>query len=449
MVAAPLLRHRWAAQVWLRRPDRARSLLSGDGYAARLDGPSLALLSWLVLAEEGDEKEAETTARAALERPGDTRFASAVLAEVLLRRGEYDEALDVLERARGRLPEVAWYEITLADALIDAGRLDEAEVVLERAAGRERLRRHALKRLSRLALDRGDRAGARSRFEALVDMAPDYLVYASDYVTLGTLQLDDGDADAARETWRRGAAVYPRHREIQELRARHFGEDRPVATPTVPSVAEDYLGVHRLPVRTPLISQRSDLVEVIKEAIAEVHRPGDVIALSESAVAAGQGRMLPLELVRPGRLAGTLCRFVGEGGPLRSPEGMQGAVLDVGHLRIAVAAAAGAMGKAIGRRGWFYRVAGKQAAMIDDVGACFPPHDHHVIFGPRAPDALSAQLAARLGSPVAIVDANHRSGAWVVGASAGVDRAWLSRALSDNPAGNEDEQTPIVIVRKV
>jgi tetratricopeptide (TPR) repeat protein len=438
-----------AAQIWLRRPDRARSLLSPDcSDAAGLDGPSQALLAWLILGEEGDEKEAEAMARGALDQPGDTRFAAAVLAEVLLRRGEYDQAVEVIQAARSRLPGVAWYEITLADALLEAGRLDDAEEVLERAVNREQLRRHALKRLSRLALERGDRVRARSLFEALVDMAPDYLVYASDYVALGIIQLEDGDPEAARSTWRNGAAVYPRHGELQRLRSEHLGEDSPVAVPAVPPVAEQSLGVRRIPVRTPIISQRSGLIELIEPALAGVCQPGDVVALSESAVAAGQGRMLPLELVRPGRLAATLCRFVGEKGPLHSPEGMQGAVLEVGQLRVAAAAAAGAVGKVVGQKGWFYRVAGKSTAMIDDVGACLPPHDHHVIFGPRDPDALSTDLAATLGCPIAIVDANHRSGAWVVGASPGVDREWLALALSDNPAGNEDEQTPVVIVRR-
>jgi len=114
-----------------------------------------------------------------------------------------------------------------------------------------------------------------------------------------------------------------------------------------------------------------------------------------------------------------------------------------------LAAAAGGTGKAVGRPGWFYRVAGPRTAMIDDVAGCLPPHDHHVIFGPADPDRLSGDLAAELGCPVAVVDANHRTGAWVVGASAGVDRSWLAQALADNPAGNEDEQTPVVLVRRV
>ena len=87
--------------------------------------------------------------------------------------------------------------------------------------------------------------------------------------------------------------------------------------------------------------------------------------------------------------------------------------------------------------------------MIDDVAACMPPHDHHVLFGPRDPDGLARSLAAQLGCEVAIVDANHLSGAWVVGATPKVDRRWLTAALADNPAGNEDERTPIVLVRRI
>ena len=144
----------------------------------------------------------------------------------------------------------------------------------------------------------------------------------------------------------------------------------------------------------------------------------------------------------------TVCRFVGKIGPLHSPEGMQGAILECGMPRVLAGAVAGAVGKLIGRRGWFYRVTGPQAAMIDDVAACIPPFDHHMVYGPRDPDRLAAQLADSLGCSVAIVDANHLTGAWAVGASKGVDRAWVEAALADNPAGNEDEQTPMVILRE-
>ena len=315
--------------------------------------------------------------------------------------------------------------------------------------GNLQLRRHALKRLSRAALARGDRGRARRMFEDLVALAPNYLVFASDYLVLGTLQLEDGDRDAARATWRRGVEVYPRHAHLRSLLDEHFGETGVAAAPRIPPVDEAALGVRRIPVRTPMITPRTGLLEVIDECTAGLRRPGDVIALSESAAAAGQGRILPLELFRPGLVARTLCRFVNEIGPLHSPAGMQGAVMESGRLRVLLAAAVGGAGKAVGRPGWFYRVAGPSAAMIDDVAGCLPPHDHHVIFGPADPDRLAAELAAGLRNPVAVVDANHRTGAWVVGASAAVDRPWLTGALADNPAGNEDEQTPVVLVRRV
>ncbi len=280
-------------------------------------------------------------------------------------------------------------------------------------------------------------------------LAPDYLVYASDYQILGDLQLEAGDTDAAEVTWRKGAEIYPRHLPLASRLREHCGVTAPPRAPRIPAVMEIDLGVRRIPVRTRFITWRVGLAETIEEAIVGVRQPGDVIALSESAAAAGQGRVLPLELVEPGRLARFLCPFVGKAGPLHSPSGMQGAIMVCGRGRVVAGAVAGALGKVVGHQGWFYRVAGPQAAMIDDVAACLPPHDHHLIFGPRDPDGLARRLATALHGKVAIVDANHSSGAWVVGASYGVDKEWLCKALADNPAGNEDEQTPVVLVRRV
>jgi len=329
-----------------------------------------------------------------------------------------------------------------------AGYLAEERRELERALADGELRRHALKRLSRLALERGDRERARRLFTELVALEPDYLVYASDYVTLGTLQLEDGDREAARATWRAGADVYPRNAELRRLLAEHFDEAPPEKAPNIPPVREEELGVRRIPVRTRMITARTGVLDVVDEATAGERRGGDVVALAESAAAAGQGRLVPLELIKPGALARLLSRFVGKIGPLHSPEGMQGAIMEAGRPRIVAGTIAAVATKPLGRRGWFYRVAGQGTALIDDVAAALPPNDHHMVFGPRDPDGLADELAVRLGCGAAIVDANHLSGAWVVAASPGVERGWLEMALNDNPAGNQDERTPVVIVRR-
>jgi tetratricopeptide (TPR) repeat protein len=438
---------RWRAKrIWLRDPARAVALLDGGGGSIG-DGVALSVRAWLALTYERDEAGAERFARAALAAGGDTRMASGALAEVLQRRGDFEAALEVLEAARAKLPGVPWYDLTIADVLVEAGRLDEAKARLESTVGTEPLRRHALKRLSRLALAAGDREEALRWFSELVGIAPNYLVYASDYTTLAELQLEAGDEAGARETLRKGAAIYPRNAALRELRSARFGEAGELSEPNIAPVSEERVGAHRIPVKTPMITSRTGLLPVVDETTRDVRRPGDVIAVGESPAAAGQARLVPLELVEPGPLARVLCRFVGKIGPLHSPEGMQGAIMEAGRAKVIAGTAAAVAGKVARRRGWFYRVAGPGTAMIDDVAAAMPPHDHHVVFGPRAPEELAAELAESLGCGVAIVDANHLTGAWVVGSSPGVDDRWVTAALMDNPAGNEDEQTPVVILR--
>ena len=167
---------------------------------------------------------------------------------------------------------------------------------------------------------------ARAAGSRAAGLAPDYIVYASDYESAGTLELEAGDRDAARAIWRRGAGIYPRHDVLRALLREHFGEAGPAGSPRIARVSEQEVGARRIPVRTPFITARTGLDAVIDEATADVREPGDVLVLAESAAAAGQGKIVPLELVEAGPMARVLSRFVGAIGPLHSPEGMQGAI---------------------------------------------------------------------------------------------------------------------------
>ena len=105
----------------------------------------------------------------------------------------------------------------------EAGRLGRRLVAAGTVGRPPELRRHAVKRLSRLAMSTGDRRRGPRWFGELMDLAPDYLVYASDYATLGELQLDAGDREQARETWRRRPTIYPRN-PSSSAAPEHFGE---------------------------------------------------------------------------------------------------------------------------------------------------------------------------------------------------------------------------------
>ena len=144
------------------------------------------------------------------------------------------------------------------------------------------------------------------------------------------------------------------------------------------------LGVRRIPVRTRFITGRVGLAKTIEEAIVGLRRTGDIIALSESAVAAGQGRIRPARAHAPGA-HGHALPVRRQGRSAAQPEGCKGRSWQCGRGRVARGRSPAGPASVFRQKGWFYRVAGPPAAMIDDVAACLPPLDHHLIFGPGRP----------------------------------------------------------------
>ena len=119
--------------------------------------------------------------------------------------------------------------------------------------------------------------------------------------------------------------------------------------------------------------------------------------------------------------------------------------------RILFAAAISVIGKKIFRKkGWFYAVAGYRARSID--GPChntIPPYNHYVVLGPLKPDQVAKDIAARVGYDVAIVDINDLEGQILGASSKAVNKKLYARILKDNPLGQDDQQTPMGIIRRV
>lgn len=209
----------------------------------------------------------------------------------------------------------------------------------------------------------------------------------------------------------------------------------------------------RLPVRTPVVTEADDIVEVIARYAGPLAQPGDILFVSEKVVAITQGRAIPVEEIRVSLLAKLLWPRVAKvphGIGLRSPYSMQCAIDECGAPRILLAAVVGALTKLAGRKGDFYRVAGQQAAMIDAAGtAGLDAFKGSVIKGPKEPDCVAQKIADRMQIGAAVVDVNDIGGSWAVGVSRGVDRALVEAALKDNPLGQGAEQTPCGLLRKL
>ncbi|WP_317134483.1 hypothetical protein [Leptolyngbya sp. 7M] len=163
-----------------------------------------------------------------------------------------------------------------------------------------------------------------------------------------------------------------------------------------------------------------------------------------------QGRFRHPTEIQPGWLARRICYFFLPTSSLATACGMQSLVDIVGPGRVLLAFILGALAKKFLKQpGMFYQLAGEQARLIDDVTGTLPPYDQFVVLGPDNPQQVVDQIQRETGLAAAIVDVNDLKAVKILAASPGVPSTLLEQALVTNPAGNADEQTPLVLIRPV
>lgn len=225
---------------------------------------------------------------------------------------------------------------------------------------------------------------------------------------------------------------FPRPEAAADLKWRKAGEDTMV-----------------LPIPTHLLCHLDDPLQVLRTYVAPHVEEGDVVALGETPLAIMQGRFRHPRSVRPGLTARLACRAFHPTSSLATACGMQTLIDIVGRLRVIASVLVAVFARLAGQRGVFYRAAGPQARLIDDVTGTLPPYDQFITLGPMRVQETVDGLRAKAGCEVAVVDVNDLKRVQILAASRGVDEAMLTAALRNNPAGNADEQTPIVLVRRV
>ena len=206
-------------------------------------------------------------------------------------------------------------------------------------------------------------------------------------------------------------------------------------------------GCQVLPLRTHLLGVLDDPRRVLEHYAGALLQPGDVLTIGETPLAVIEGRYHHPSTVEPSLLARQLCRVFHPTSSLATACGLQSLIDVVGPARVLCAWLAGTALKLVGSKGWFYRLAGDQARLIDDVTGTTPPYDQTIVLGPGAPEAFCAAMARDLGVGVAVVDVNDLGRVKVLASSQGCDEELLQRALRPNPAGNANERTPLVLVR--
>lgn len=386
---------------------------------------------------------------------------------VLLRKRMFREAENVAAEMADKYPQNAWLRVLYADIVrffSDPENPDRALKIYEQADPlcTAMLPNHyplsvLLKRVSAIHRESGDEEALLRTLERFLSLKSTNF-HHDEFILLAELHLKRGNRERAREVLEIGCKAKVRDAHLRESYERMgFGEPPPI--PPRKKALPDMSGFVKVPVKTRLLTEADDPAETVKSYVGGDLRPGDVVAFSSCVAAIMEGRMLMEGTVPISVLARFTSRLIAgrhpvggftSSAPMANPLSAQTAFEEVGTLRMLVAILAGGIGKALGKDGWFYVVSGPQVAQIDDILGSLPPYDYYVMLGPKDPYLLSDRIAGKLGEGIgaAIVDANDLGIAWAVGYSDGVDAKTLETAMSDNPAGNQDQMTPIVIVRR-
>ncbi len=210
----------------------------------------------------------------------------------------------------------------------------------------------------------------------------------------------------------------------------------------------------RYPVKTHFITENDSLEEILKKYVLVGLKQGDIVALGQKIISILQKRIVFKEDIRIGFWAKFLSQFAKKtpaGFSVGNPLKMQLAINLAGLPRILFASFLAGIFKIFGIYGIFYRVAGHQINQLDGFyGEAFPQYAEIGILGPLDCNNLCRKLKEKYGFSFVVVDVNDLGGQ-VLGRSPDLKgkEKLLLKILKDNPAGQDRDQTPILVLRKV
>lgn len=208
-------------------------------------------------------------------------------------------------------------------------------------------------------------------------------------------------------------------------------------------------------VTTHFVQVGESYIDLLEQYVKPVYQPGDILSASEKVIALCQGRVVTEEQVRPGFWAKFLSRFVHQtsAGPgMGLPVKMQFAINFCGLGRVLKAAVCAGFDKLRGIHGTFYQMLGDEVRGLDGFfGRDIPEYAHMGIRIPHEPNKVCDEVYQKTGIVMMIVDANDLT-VELLGKS-GQLRDWpqfqLLALIADNPAGQDRQLTPFILIREI
>ena len=208
-------------------------------------------------------------------------------------------------------------------------------------------------------------------------------------------------------------------------------------------------------ITTHFVQVGESYISLIEKYVKPVYQPGDILSSSEKVIALCQGRIVTEDECKPGFWAKVLSRFVHQtsAGPgMGLPVKMQFAINICGLPKVLWAAICAGVGKLFGKRGVFYDMLGEEVTGLDGFyGEDIPEYEHMGVRVPSHPEKVCDEVFEKTGVVMMIVDANDLN-VELLG-KGGQLKDWskedLLSLIRDNPAGQDRQLTPFVLIREV
>jgi F420-0:gamma-glutamyl ligase-like protein len=210
----------------------------------------------------------------------------------------------------------------------------------------------------------------------------------------------------------------------------------------------------RYPIKTHFIETSDDLEKILEKYVLPIAKKGDIIVLCQKIISILQKRIVYKKDLKVGFFAKFLSKFARKtpaGYSVGNPLKMQLAINLAGLPRILFACFLSAIFKIFRIYGIFYLVAGHQISQIDGFyGEAFPEYAKMGILGPLNCDKICQKLKEKYNLSFLIADVNDL-GRNILGKSEDLKgkEKLILEILKDNPAGQSNEKTPILILRKI
>lgn len=211
----------------------------------------------------------------------------------------------------------------------------------------------------------------------------------------------------------------------------------------------------RYAIQTHFVQRRESQAELVRRYVLPLYQKGDVLAFGAKVMAMCTDSVKTKDDVHPGLFARTAARFAGinsTGVGMHEPYKLQLVVDMCGLPRVLLASFVSAVTRPFGVKGLFYKICGHGVAGIDGFyfRSSFDVYKEMALINPEHPQELCDALTAETGVPTVLMDAND------------IDQNQLGKAhdfpltddqiqdaLRDNPFGQGDELTPLILIRPV